>query len=140
FPLVIQTIQELEEINLGKLQGKSPEKFSLKDREHWHQFEINPQYTGHGGESQEQFIHRIYKGLDRLMIQLREFNEMGAVLITHEGVMRALLGKILKLRSPYYRYDYLEQIELEFDGRWRILDPEFPTSPLLKQLAAYISS
>ncbi|MHA2089960.1 MAG: histidine phosphatase family protein [Candidatus Kariarchaeaceae archaeon] len=137
FPLVIQTIQELEEINLGILQGKSLEKFTLNDREHWHQFETNPQYNGHDGESQEQFIHRIYQGLDRLMTQLREFKEMGAVLITHEGVMRALLGKIMKLRSPFDRYDYLEQIQLEFDGRWRIIEPELHTTQLMKHVSPF---
>ena len=112
-PFVIHTIPELEEINLGVLQGKSPEQFSLKDREHWHHFESNPKYTGHGGESQEQFVGRIFKGLERLMTQLHEYREIGAVLITHEGVMRALLGIVMKPRSPYDRYEYLERVELE---------------------------
>lgn len=83
------------ELDFGEWVGLSQAEISARDPELLKQYYFQPRrFYAPGGESMEFFMDRVHRGWDDL---LTAYAGKRVLILTHSGVIRALLGKALDL-------------------------------------------
>lgn len=90
----ITTIDEFQEINMGKVEGIPREEFEKNYPIEYHNFwnnalEYNP--SAYNGESYEEILHRVKLGLEKLII---ENNDGNILVISHGVTLKAIFNVI----------------------------------------------
>ncbi len=109
--VLIQTNTLLQEVNFGSWEGLTFEQMQHNDPELVNQWANNePDFRFPDGESTAEFHQRI----DKIAQQIQQYNEQAVeqcssthlVLITHGGVIRALICQLLTLpRNNYLKFE-----------------------------------
>ncbi|PID34194.1 MAG: hypothetical protein CR976_01570, partial [Thiotrichales bacterium] len=83
------------ELDFGEWIGLSQEQIMARDPELLKQYYFQPRrFHAPGGESMDSFMNRVSDGWDEL---LETYAGQRVLILTHSGVIRALLGKALDL-------------------------------------------
>lgn len=90
----ITTIDEFQEINMGKVEGIPREKFEKNYPIEYHNFwnnamDYNP--SAYNGESYEEILHRVKLGLEKL---IKENNDGNILVISHGVTLKAIFNII----------------------------------------------
>ena len=90
----ITTIDELQEINMGKVEGIPREEFEKNYPIEYHNFwnnamDYNP--SAYNGESYEEILHRVKLGLEKL---IKENNDGNILVISHGVTLKAIFNII----------------------------------------------
>lgn len=90
----ITTIDEFQEINMGKVEGIPREEFEKNYPIEYHNFwnnalDYNP--SAYNGESYEEILHRVKLGLEKLII---ENNDGNILVISHGVTLKAIFNVI----------------------------------------------
>ncbi|MHA2028690.1 MAG: histidine phosphatase family protein [Candidatus Kariarchaeaceae archaeon] len=96
----IITKDGLQEMNFGSLEQISLDDFDLDMKKTWDQMINEPNFKGHGGESRDEFVHRVAKTI-QIVVEEAESRGMNKIVIfTHGGVIRVLFQYLLKIDRP----------------------------------------
>lgn len=90
----ITTIDEFQEINMGKVEGIPREEFEKNYPTEYHNFwnnamDYNP--SAYNGESYEEILHRVKLGLEKL---IKENNDGNILVISHGVTLKAIFNII----------------------------------------------
>lgn len=90
----ITTIDEFQEINMGKVEGIPREEFEKNYPIEYHNFwnnamDYNP--SAYNGESYEEILHRVKLGLEKL---IKENNDGNILVISHGVTLKAIFNII----------------------------------------------
>lgn len=89
----LQVAPSLAEIDFGEFDGRTLEE--LRDREDYRRWMQNSlKEAPPGGESMEEFVHRVAVGLSSILAHVMQQQVMDTAIVTHGGVIRAILGSM----------------------------------------------
>jgi alpha-ribazole phosphatase len=109
-------LPHLREMNFGQWEGKTYE--DLKELPLYQQWLSNPtSYCPPGGESFEEFTHRIQNGWGKIAGKILSENIERCAIITHGGIIRYLLSKYAPMKNDfwYWQVPHEQGYELIFE-------------------------
>ena len=96
-------IDGLKDMHLGKFEGKAPEELAkLPDFVAW--LQDSRENPPPGGEKAQDFTERIYGAFDALVRQMMRERVTSAAVITHGGVLMALMAAFALPRLPMHEW------------------------------------
>lgn len=88
----LQIVENMTELDFGEFDGKSvKELIDREDYKSWLQGNT-PDKRAPGGESMEEFILRLYKGLHEIILDMMNEQLTHCALITHSGIVTNLMS------------------------------------------------
>lgn len=89
----LQVVPSMAEMDFGEFDGRTLEE--LSDREDYRRWLGNSlKEAPPGGESMEEFGHRVAVGLSSILAHVMQNEIREAAIVTHGGVIRAILGSM----------------------------------------------
>lgn len=88
----LQTVENMTELDFGEFDGKSvQELIDREDYKAWLQGNT-PDKRAPGGESMEEFLVRLYKGMHEIIMDMMNEQLSHCALITHSGIVTNLMA------------------------------------------------
>jgi alpha-ribazole phosphatase len=99
----LNLLPHLREMNFGQWEGKTYE--DLKDLLLYQSWLSDPlSYSPPGGESFEEFTHRIQNGWGKIIGKILSKNVESCAINTHGGVIRFLLSKFAPIKNDFWSW------------------------------------
>jgi alpha-ribazole phosphatase len=99
----LKLLSELREMDFGQWEGKTYE--DLKELLLYQRWLSDPlSYNPPGGESFEEFTHRVQNGWEMITGEILSKNIERCAIITHGGVIRYLLSKFAPIKNDFWSW------------------------------------
>jgi broad specificity phosphatase PhoE len=119
----ISKFSEFREINAGELEGKKATEININPEDHrlWLEFNEDRLHEKYGTEPINNFIERCVSKLESIIEQAKSENLNKILLVTHGGVMKAILDKHLKITNKRFLNTEMIRINNK-QGSWQLIE------------------
>ncbi len=115
-------VDDLREVNIGKLEGISRESDNDWHREMVQKYRNDFDYRGHEGESKNDLAKRVGTAFDKIIEEMNSKNWDKIAIFAHGGSIQSLVKLYLKLDDAPDYLENCDSIRLErINGKWNVV-------------------